>query len=240
MKKLRWNILFEDEAIIVVDKPAPFLTIPDRYDRTIPNVHGVLLASREDVFINHRLDKETSGLLVFTKTEEAHKALSNQFESRLVQKYYFAIVNGIPAEEVGLIDLPIGQNKTKRKGMLVDAKGKESLTKYRVLDSWRDNAFLEIDLLTGRQHQIRVHMKSIFCPVVCDDLYGDGQAFYLSKIKRKMKRNKNVVERPLLSRVALHAHKLIFKHPIKGDEMQFESPLPKDMKAVIAQLNKCS
>jgi len=91
VKKLKWAILYEDEDIIIVNKPAPFLTIPDRYDRTIPNVHGKLLENRENVFINHRIDKETSGLLVFTKNESAHKNLSSQFEERNVEKLYFIV-----------------------------------------------------------------------------------------------------------------------------------------------------
>lgn len=238
MKKLRWKILFEDEALIIVDKPAPYLTIPDRYDRTIPSVFGILSDTREEVFINHRIDKETSGLLVFTKTAEAHKLLSVQFEERQVDKKYFALVHGTPAEEVGQIDLPIAAHRVRKKGMVVDAKGKDSVTKFRIISSWKRHSLVELALITGRQHQIRVHMKSIYCPLVCDNLYGDGEPFYLSDIKRYINRNPDEAERPLLSRLALHAHALEFTHPLKNELMQFTSDLPKDMKAVVHQLDK--
>lgn len=238
MKKLRWTLIFEDEDLIIVDKPAPYLTIPDRYDRTIPNVHGMLLSNREQVFINHRIDKETSGLLVFTKNEESHKVLSLQFENREVTKNYYTLVHGTPPEQVGQIDLPIGQNKVRKRGMIIDQQGKESITKFRIVQTWKRYSLLEVSLITGRQHQIRVHMKAIYCPLICDNLYGDGEPFFLSDIKRRINRSKDEVERPLLKRLALHAYKLKFVHPRTGAELEFESELPKDMKAVIKQLDK--
>ena len=238
MKKQRWEILFEDENLIVVNKPSPYLTIPDRYDRTIPSLVGILSERREQLYINHRLDKETSGLIVFTKTEQAHKNLSADFEQREIEKLYFTIVIGRPAEEVGLIDLPILQSNSRKKGMIISENGKESQTKYRIIESYNRFSLLEINLLTGRQHQIRVHMRAIGCPVVCDRQYGDGNAFYLSQIKRKMNRSSEKLEKPLLSRVALHAHNLKFNHPITKEAMEFSAPLPKDMKAVIHQLGK--
>ena len=238
MKQKRWQILYEDEDVIVVDKPAPYLSIPDRYDKTKPNLVTILSARRDEVFVNHRLDKETSGLIVFTKNAVAHKSLSDQFMERRVDKHYFTIVNRKPIEEVGLIDLAIAPSGIRNKGMIIDATGKEALTKYRILESWNRFSLLEIKLLTGRQHQIRVHMQAIRCPIVCDRMYGDGKPFLLSDIKRKINRDKEKAERPLLNRVALHASLLGFEHPTSGEELKFESPLPKDMKAVIHQLRK--
>lgn len=240
MKKKRWTILHEDEAVIVVDKPAPYLTIPDRYDKTKANLIGILSEEREEVFINHRLDKETSGLILFTKSEAAHKHLSDQFEKRTVQKHYLALVHSAPLEEVGLIDLPIAPSGIRNKGMVVDQNGKESQTKYKILESWRGHSLLEIKLLTGRQHQIRVHMRAIHCPILCDKLYGDGDPFLLSSIKWRMNRSREEEERPLLSRTALHSHILGFDHPDSGERMEFKSDLHKDMRAVVNQLRKSS
>ncbi len=240
MKRSRWDILFEDDHLIVINKPARFLTIPDRYDKTKPSLIGALSLKREKVFVNHRLDKDTSGLILFTKTEEAHKALSIDFENRDLEKHYKTIVHGVPAEEIGLINLPTAPRKGRGKGMVVSDDGKETLTKYRVLENYGRYSLLEVKIMTGRQHQIRVHMRAIGCPVVCDKIYGDGEPFYLSNIKRRMHFSEDKEERPLLSRVGLHATKLKLKHPISREEIEFESTLPKDMKAVVNQLAKLS
>lgn len=239
MKKLRWEILFEDDDVIVINKPAPYLTIPDRYDKTIPSLLGILKERRSEIFINHRLDKETSGLILMTKNENAHKHLSAQFENRKVTKHYLALVHGVPIEEIGEINISISESTKGKKGMQINQKGKESITKYRIIDSWNYYSYLEIKTLTGRQHQIRVHMKAINCPLVCDSIYGDGQGFYLSSIKRKLNRDREKVERPLLKRLALHASFLSFEHPTSSKLLSFELPVPKDIKAVVNQLGKC-
>ena len=214
------------------------MTIPDRYDKTKPNLVSILSERREEVFINHRLDKETSGLIVFTKNAEAHKSLSEQFMEREVDKHYLTLVNRKPLEEVGLINLAIAPSGVRNKGMILDAEGKEALTKYRVLETWDRFSLLEVKLLTGQQHQIRVHMRAIRCPILCDTMYGDGKPFMLSDIKRKINRDREKEERPLLSRVALHSSMLGFIHPRSGEKVNFESALPKDMKAVVHQLRK--
>jgi len=162
--------------------------------------------------------------------------LSLDFENRNLDKRYKVLVHGLPVEEVGLINLPIAPKRGK--GMIVSEDGKEALTKYRVLESFNRYSFLEVKLLSGRQHQIRVHMQAVGCPVMCDKLYGDGEPFYLSSIKRRMHLKNTEEERPLLSRVGLHATALKLNHPISKEEIEFESPLPKDMKAVIHQLSK--
>jgi len=139
-----------------------------------------------------------------------------------------------------LIDLAISPSGIRNKGMILDPSGKETQTKYRILEFWRQHSLLEVKLITGRQHQIRVHMKAIRCPVVADKMYGDGQPFMLSDIKRKINRHREEKERPLISRVALHSSTLKFKHPVSDEFMEFESALPKDMKAAVNQLRKTS
>jgi len=194
------------------------------------------VARRNSLILIH--DKETSGLILFTKNEQAHKVMSAAFENQDIDKHYLALVNNLPAEEVGLIDLPISSATGRKKGMEVNASGKSSQTKYRILEAWQHYALVEAKLITGRQHQLRVHMKAIGCPILADKIYGDGKHFYLSAIKRKMNKSEDYEEKPLLARVGLHSHFLKFKHPSKDEIMEYESPLPKDMKAVVHQLSK--
>jgi len=237
MKKQRWHIIHEDDHCMIVDKPAAYLSVPDRYDPDLPNLYHDLLQYRPTIYINHRLDKDTSGLILFSKTEKAYKAFSEMFEFRRIDKRYNAIVHGTPAEEIGLIDLPISAARSG-KGMKVNPAGKEALTKYLIVKSWELYSLLEIKLLTGRMHQIRVHLRSIGNPIVCDKLYGDGVPFFLSEIKKKYRAREERPEKPLLERQALHASELHFDHPLTGQSINVTAPIPKDMKAVVFQLDK--
>ncbi|NNE27053.1 MAG: RluA family pseudouridine synthase, partial [Saprospiraceae bacterium] len=124
------------------------------------------------------------------------------------------------------------------KRTLIDDAGKSALTKFRILNAWDNFSLLEVKILTGRTHQIRAHMKAIGNPLMCDDLYGDGIPFLLSKYKRKYNRDQERNERPLLARTGLHAWKLNFNHPKSGEQMKFEEEMPKDMRAVVYQLDK--
>ncbi len=237
MKKQRWQIIHEDDSIIVVNKPAGLLTIPDRYDNKIENLYTSLQSYRDSIFINHRLDRETSGLLVFSKTESSHKYIQEQFESRKIKKSYHAIVKGSFEEEKGKINLNISKNTSKKK-MVVDPKGKTAISKYQVLEDFGQFSLIKVDIDTGRTHQIRVHMQAVFLPLLCDPIYGDGQAFYLSKFKKSFRRSTKREEKPLLSRHALHSFGLSFKHPETKKKVSFEQEVPKDMRAVISQLRK--
>lgn len=238
MGKKRWEIIFEDDHIIVIDKPAGLLSIPDRYSEDIPNLFSSLKSYREEIFVNHRLDKDTSGIILFSKTTEAHAKFSHLFESRNIDKKYKTIIKGIPIEEVGQIELKIALSKNKRKQMVIDQKGKLAVTKYRILETWQNYSLLEVKIITGRMHQIRIHMKAINCPIICDSTYGDEGSFLLSSIKRKYRKSKDVEEKPLLSRMALHAHELTFDHPFTKEKITINADLPKDMRAVVNQLSK--
>ena len=238
MKNSRWQIVFEDDHLIIINKPAYYLTLPDRYDQNIPNLLQSLQQYRDQIFVNHRLDKNTSGLICFTKTEKAHKAMSQIFEKRLLDKHYLAIVHGTPAEDIGLIELGIKYSKS-RKRMILNESVESSLTKYRILESWNIYSLLELKLITGKMHQIRAHLEAIGNPILADEKYGISEAFYLSEIKRKYNNSSKGEERPLISRQALHSFKLAFEHPFSGEKIDFESDPPKDMRATISQMKKC-
>lgn len=239
LEKKHIGVLYEDDHIVALDKPSPFLTIPDRYIHSEESLYTLLKLSYNEIFVVHRLDRETSGVILFAKNPEAHRILSMAFEGREVKKEYIAIVQGIPAEKDGVIDMPIAEHPSK-KGMMIPSKhGKESVTEYHVIESYDRFSLLSLFPQTGRTHQIRVHCKAIGHPLAVDPMYSERKAFYLSEIKKKYKRGDEFAEeRPIISRCTLHAKSIRFKHPADGRDMFIESPVPKDMNALISQLSK--
>ncbi|MEL6987289.1 MAG: RluA family pseudouridine synthase [Bacteroidota bacterium] len=239
MKRRAYHIIFEDEHLVVLEKSAGVLSIQDRYDIQQKNIASLLEERYGKIFILHRLDKFTSGLMVFAKTQEAHRKLSQDFESHKVEKLYIAIIENIPQEVSGKIDIPIGYNSQLKK-MTVQAKGKESITYFKILEAFDGFSFLKLKLETGRTHQIRVHLSYMSCPLLVDDKYGMRAEFFLSSIKRKYRSSLSKEERPLLNRTPLHANELSFLHPISQSPLKFTSETPKDMNAVLKQLRKCA
>lgn len=223
----------------MVNKPADFLSIPDRFVAKKPNLVTFLKKKRDAIFTVHRLDKETSGVIVFAKTAEAHRHLSLQFEARQVSKIYWALVDGNIHKNEGEINKPIANNMRDAGRMIIAKRGKPSLTLYQVVERFKYHTLVAADIKTGRTHQVRVHMESIGYPLAVDELYGRKKAFFLSEIKHKKYRlGKEKEERPLMSRSTLHARQLTFKHPTTEEAMTFEATLPKDFKAVLNQLRK--
>lgn len=238
MKK-QLDILHEDDDLIVLNKPAHLLSIPDRFDTRKPNLYHLLQRAYGDIFTVHRLDKETSGVICFAKNEKTHQQLSQQFQDRTIKKIYHAIVDGRLSPKVGQIDAPLAPHPSIRGKMIATKKGKPSLTTYECLEEFRHFTYVEAQLETGRMHQARVHFKSIGSPLAIDALYGRRSAFMLSEIKRKKYRqSKMEEERPLMSRTTLHAHQLGFQHPISQAPIQVQAPLHKDFKAFLNQLRK--
>lgn len=238
--KVKIERLFEDDTLLIVNKPPDLLTIPDRFDASKPNLYHLLSEQYEEkIFIVHRIDRETSGIICFAKTEEVHKHLSQQFEGRTVDKTYLALVEGKPNPLEGTINKPIGPHPTQAGIMTVIRSGKPAVTDYKTVEIFKVFSLVEANIKTGRTHQIRVHFKSIGHPLAVDPLYGKREAFYLSEIKhRSYQLGKDQEERPLMSRTTLHAYQLMLDHPVTGERMTFHAPLPKDFQAVVNQLRK--
>jgi len=233
--KLTDHIVFQDDNFIAVNKPSGMLTIPDRMGNVSLKNH--LQDTFSEIFTVHRLDKDTSGIVVFAKNEKTHKQLSQLFEGREVEKYYQGLVIGKPAELTGSIDAPIMEHPVTKGLMVTNKKGKPSQTDYAVLETFRFFSWVQFQIHTGRTHQIRVHMKHLGHSIVCDELYGDGKQILLSSLKKKFKLSKNEEEeKPILARLALHSYRLKFS--LNNKEFDLEAPLPKDLRACLQQLRK--
>jgi 23S rRNA pseudouridine955/2504/2580 synthase/23S rRNA pseudouridine1911/1915/1917 synthase len=231
------DIIFENEHFIVINKPSGLLSIPDRFGKD-PSLKLYLQQRFEKIYTVHRLDRDTSGLIVFAKDEDTHKYLSKLFEGRDVEKYYVGLVKGLLMNKSGTVDIPIMEHPSKPSIMVTNKKGKPSITDFELLEEFNVFSLVQFRIHTGRTHQIRVHMKFIGNPIVCDEVYGDGEPVLLSSIKKKFKLSKKELdERPILNRLALHSAKLVFKDA--EDQLHsFEAPLQKDMRALLQQLRK--
>lgn len=235
--KISEFIIFENDDFIGLNKPSGLLSIPDRKGTDI-SLKVLLKEKYGDIFIVHRLDKETSGLIVFAKNESAHRHLSIQFELRQTKKIYKGLVIGSLMDKKGTINYPIKEHPALNGTMIVHRNGKESLTDYEVLEDFGIYSWLQFQIHTGRTHQIRVHLKEKGHPIVCDALYGDGKPVLVSAIKSKYNLSKEEEEeRPILNRLALHAFQLSFKD-LQGKLIELEAPLPKDIRATLQQLTK--
>ena len=218
------NIVHEDEAIIILDKPAGLVVHPGsgNWSGTLLNAllhHDPALEHVPRAGIVHRLDKETSGLMVVARTLEAQTDLVRQLQARTVKRYYQALVRG-SVERDGSVDAPIGRHPTQRTKMAVVKTGKPARTHYRVVERFVDCTLVECALETGRTHQIRVHMTSIGHPLVGDPVYGSGTS--------------RVPIGPDFARQALHARRLGLVHPLTGKAMLWKSNVPEDMAELIA------
>jgi len=236
---MTYELIYEDDALLVVNKPAGMLTIPDRFGNK-DSLQGALERKYGKVFVVHRLDRETSGVICFARTEAAHRHLSIQFEHHTTDKFYLALLDGALHHDEGEIDKPIGEHPTVSGKMTVTNSGKPSLTFYRALERFKRFTLVEALIKTGRMHQIRVHFQSIGYPLAVDALYGRRTAFYLSEIKGKSYKSGKYTEeeRPMMERTSLHSSRLRLDHPVTGERMEFKAELPKDFAAVLNQLRK--
>lgn len=218
------TIIYQDTDLLVVDKPAgltvhpapghPSGTLVNALLAACPDLQGISGTIRPGIV--HRLDKDTSGLLVVAKNDRAMRALQGQLVARTIHKTYLALVAGLPKPLEGQIEAPIGRSPRNRKKMAIVENGREATTRYRVREEFPFFALLEVEPVTGRTHQIRVHLAAINHPVFGDQLYGKGSS--------------------LLGRQFLHAWKLAFRMPLSEREVEFESPLPPDLREVLDSL----
>jgi 23S rRNA pseudouridine1911/1915/1917 synthase len=237
LAKSKFDTIFENDDFVAINKPSGMLTIPDR-EQTEKSLKEYLIDKYKNIFVVHRLDKDTSGLVVFAKNEITHKYLCKIFEERRVEKFYLGIVVGEPLEKTGIIDAPITDHLTRKGIMTVHRSGKESQTGYEVLDANPNFSLVSFQLFTGRTHQIRVHTKEIGHPLACDPLYGDGKAIFLSAIKKNYKLSKHDdEERAIINRLALHSYKLNFEDA-HGTKMELCAEAPKEFRALMQQLKR--
>ncbi|HUX83968.1 MAG TPA: RluA family pseudouridine synthase, partial [Chitinophagaceae bacterium] len=223
---------------LALNKPSGMLSIPDRFSPGIPSLSVTLQKRFPEIYTVHRLDRDSSGLILFAKTKSYHQWLSGVFESRKVEKEYLGIVVGILPNAAGTIDLPITTHPVVKGKMIAAKNGKPSRTDYEVAEQFKSFSLLKLRIHTGRTHQIRVHLATLGFPLVGDSLYGNGRPVLLSHLKPGYKKNKNEEqESPLLSRLALHAFRLTFPDP-EGIRINLEAPLMKDMRALLQQLRK--
>lgn len=243
-------VLYEDEYLMAIEKPSGLLTSPDRYDPERPNLmrllhshiaRGVPWAKERGMSYlanAHRLDFETSGVLLLARTKPVLTDLANLFGSEKPEKVYFAVAQGSPVDDTFKVDAKLAPHPTRPGVMRVDPKnGKRSLTDFKVLTRFRGFTALECRPRTGRTHQIRIHLRWIQMPLVADRVYGGGP-LWLSEIKPDYRARKTKEEKPLLGRVALHARTLSLDHPVTGKRLVIESPLPKDLKVALKYLEK--
>jgi 23S rRNA pseudouridine955/2504/2580 synthase len=234
MAKIRFEtlIIFEDADYIVINKPAQVSSLADRNDEV--NILKLAKGYCEDPKLCHRLDKETTGALAIAKNAEAYRFLAIQFEERKVEKVYHAIIDGIRTFKGLVIDKPLGSGHS---GVVrIDRSGKESVTKVDTIETYKMHSLVECKPLTGRMHQIRVHLSSEGAPIACDETYG-GKPLLLSNIKRKYKLAKWEEESPIIRRTALHAFSLAFEGP-NSQKIRVEAPYPKDFAVALKQLKK--
>jgi 23S rRNA pseudouridine1911/1915/1917 synthase len=230
------KILFEDEHLLVVDKPAGLVVHPaaGNFDGTLVNallhhcagkLSGIGGVARPGIV--HRIDKDTSGLLVVAKTDVAHEGLAKQFAAHSIERRYLAIVSGVPKTKDGVIDAPLARSAANRKKIAIveGSRGKRAVTHWRRLDVLRDAALVECRLETGRTHQVRVHMASIGHPLVGDPVYG-----------RSGKTHGKLLKELGFHRQALHSAELGFTHPVTKHRLSFSSPMPPDMQELKAGL----
>ena len=239
-EKVDFTVVYEDNSLIVVDKPARLVVHPAPGHKTGTLVHGLLFHCRTLSGIGgvlrpgivHRLDKDTSGLMVVAKSDHAHSFLARQFKSGEVKKQYYTLVHGRMDEDEGRIDLPIGRHQKKRKEMSISVSGgRPALTLWRRVEDFACGfSLLAVLLKTGRTHQIRVHMAYKGHPVAGDVVYGHGKIWWK---KHQIWKNNLMKEVP---RQMLHSGLLGFTHPDSGTYVEFRSPLPEDMQTVIESL----
>ncbi|MBN1949307.1 MAG: RluA family pseudouridine synthase [Candidatus Cloacimonetes bacterium] len=237
------NVVWEDEYLLIVDKPAGLTVHPAPGNRQGTLVNALLHHYQDQLAdgdplrpgIVHRLDKDTSGLLLVAKDNRTRSLLTSQFQARQINKYYLALTAGLPAREQGIISSRMGRSQTDRKKMMVADTGREAVTHYHVERYFDYFCLMKVRIETGRTHQIRVHLSHINCPVLGDQTYSSLKRI-LSQIPFQHHKKIKYLLTNHLHRQALHACRLVFQHPVTGNTVDVSSPLPEDIKYCLSWL----
>jgi 23S rRNA pseudouridine955/2504/2580 synthase/23S rRNA pseudouridine1911/1915/1917 synthase len=233
------DILFESDSLLAINKPPGILSVPDRYRDDRFSIAGWVLSSHPTARPLHRLDFETSGVLLFCTLPEAFGWYSDQFEQRLVTKTYHVIIEGRISKDEGTIDVPLFTQSNGK--VIVTKKGKNAVTQWKAIEKFIHHTFIEANPLTGRTHQIRVHLASIGHPVLCDVSYGASGPLLLSALKGKHRYQLSKdaeSENPILERVALHAGRIEILDFTSKKPVNIECPIPKDLSVVLRKLRQ--
>ena len=235
-KKLSFQdlIVAETSNYFVINKP-PFISCLDDRNDDI-NIKILAQEYHENAQLCHRLDKDTSGILVISKNEDAYRNMAIQLEKRTVEKIYHAVVDGLHEIDGIQVEAPIAHRSGSSRVKVDFSDGKPSTTLFKTEKLFKRHTLVLCKPLTGRMHQIRIHLSHIKKPILCDKIYG-GQSVYLSDLKKNYKVTRGEEEQPLIKRFALHASSIKFKD-LNGDILQFEAPYPKDYRVLIKQLTK--
>lgn len=218
------DLIFHDENLLVVNKPSGLLTIRDGYDPNLPSVRSLIEQEFGTCYIVHRLDKETSGVLLIALNRETHRQLNLSFQNREIKKEYHALISGIPDQTHLVIDQPLKVNFDRKHRTRVDIKdGKPAMTVVNLLTSFEVSSLVSIEPRTGYTHQIRSHLSFIGHPILGDGLYTLPNLPFPADDK-------------VISRTALHAYRITFSHPITHEELTFCAPYPDDFRSAIEQL----
>ena len=227
--------IYCDDDLLVLDKRAGLSVIPER-DPQAPSLKQEAELRYGHLLTVHRIDRGTSGLVLFARNDESHRELNRQFREREVKKGYLVIVEGEAPEETFTVDVPIADGP--RGSSKPSADGRPSVTHFSVVERFRGYTYIRAEPETGRQHQIRVHAQLYGIPLLVDPRYGAREAFFLSSIKRRYRTGKGKEELPLCDHLTLHAEKLGFVHPVTGEPVAVSADPPRDFRAVVTQLRK--
>ena len=229
-------VLFSDEALLVVNKPAGLSTLPDGYNPTLPHIKSVLERQFVQLWIVHRLDKDTSGVLLLARSAEAHRSLNTQFEQHRVSKLYHALVVGDPEWQEQTVSLALRPNGDRQHRTVIDPQaGKPAVTHLKVLESYGNYCLLEAVPETGRTHQIRAHLNALGLSIIGDKLYGKSNT-HPDGLKTHPTHTDDNSSLDRIDGMGLHALSLEIHHPVSGEKMKFTAPYPEKLRLALEQL----